>query len=115
VDGAAAAFNHLRSVVVPTQRVLYRFWATVSTRFEPSARKSAAHFHRIRRTIGGVPTSFASTEGLVLWKHYIKWIEDECCICPFLLAADLRPNSKRAFDAYQLPVFRQTLHQNIAT
>jgi hypothetical protein len=54
-----------------------------------------------------------STDASVSWKNYIKWIEDECVFV--LLSSPLLfiLIPKRAFDADQLALFRNTLRQKI--
>ena len=56
-----------------------------------------------------------STDGLVSWKHFIKWIEDESVFVLFSSPQIFVLIPKRAFDADQLPVFQQSLRQKIAT
>jgi hypothetical protein len=53
------------------------------------------------------------TNGLVSWKHYLKWIEDEFVFVLFRSPLIFVLIPKRAFDAAQLLVFRQTLREKI--
>ena len=56
-----------------------------------------------------------STDGLVSWKGYIKWIEDERVFVLFSSPQIFVLIPKRAFDADQLAAFQQSLHEKIAT
>ena len=56
-----------------------------------------------------------STDGLVSWKGYIKWIEDERVFVLFSSPQIFVLIPKRAFDADQLHAFQQSLRQKIAT
>jgi len=64
---------------------------------------------------GGLRFRSASTDGSVLWDHYIKWIEDDSVFVLFSSPLIFVLIPKRAFDSDQLHQFKETLRQKIST